>query len=115
MAVQVYARRQAVVLETPGKRSAQLLWPENAPGASVTITYVRDGTRRDVVAPLPPRFGAGLDRRKRDRDPADGRARATRDRGRRHRSDAEGARPRHREHGRGAFRLPDRDLSAPRK
>ena len=40
MGVEVHSRTEAVVLENPGKSSAQLLWRENAPDAAVTVTHV---------------------------------------------------------------------------
>ena len=40
MSVEIHSRKQAVVLQNPGKRSVQLLWRENAPDAAVTVTQV---------------------------------------------------------------------------
>ena len=40
MGVEIHSRTEAVVLENPGKRSAQLLWRENAPDAAATVTHV---------------------------------------------------------------------------
>jgi mannose-6-phosphate isomerase-like protein (cupin superfamily) len=40
MTIQRLSTRDVTVLENPGKRSEQLVWPHNAPEASVTITRV---------------------------------------------------------------------------
>jgi quercetin dioxygenase-like cupin family protein len=40
MTIQRLSTRDITVLENPGKRSEQLVWPQNAPEASVTITRV---------------------------------------------------------------------------
>lgn len=40
MPIQRLSVRNVTVLKNPGKRSEQLVWPHNAPDASVTITRV---------------------------------------------------------------------------
>lgn len=40
MAIQRLTRDDATILESPGLRSEQILWPRNAPDAQVTITRV---------------------------------------------------------------------------
>ena len=40
MPIQRLSTRNVTVLKNPGKRSEQLVWPHNAPDASVTITRV---------------------------------------------------------------------------
>jgi quercetin dioxygenase-like cupin family protein len=40
MAVQRLTVKHAAVLCNPGKQSAQIVWPENAPDAQVTVTRV---------------------------------------------------------------------------
>jgi mannose-6-phosphate isomerase-like protein (cupin superfamily) len=40
MTIQRLSTRDVTVLENPGKRSEQLVWPQNAPDASMTITRV---------------------------------------------------------------------------
>jgi quercetin dioxygenase-like cupin family protein len=40
VSVQILPTEEAIVLRNPGKDSAQILWPENAPDAPITITRV---------------------------------------------------------------------------
>lgn len=40
MAIQRLSSKNVTVLENPGKRSEQLVWPRNAPEAAMTITRV---------------------------------------------------------------------------